>query len=195
MHITPDAPIPAWSSLEEAFEYDANAIAAFYDRDTGEVVGFMADPGMRCEGDQAMMDRIDSAPGRYLRIDPVDAREKFGWMEAFVETVGDPRLAGRLEGALGGPRPFRRFKDERYGEERERWFAFSRERVRRHVVEWVEAHELPVGAAPPWPAPAEEPELDDDELRRVAHACIDRVPSSELPRAAALLQSLVASPR
>lgn len=190
MRIDPTAPTPDWSRLEEAFEFGPE-ITSFFDLATGEIVGLMSDEDFDDPEGEATRAMIDGDPDRFMRIEPVGSREKYTWMERFVETVGDVRLAGRLEGALAGKSPFRRFKDTLHGSaELERWYAFERAMLRRWVVAWLEEHEITVGTAPPWPEPAEPPAPTDDALRRLAHECLDRVPSSHLGRVAALLRSI-----
>ena len=62
-------------------------------------------------------------------------------METVAETAPNPALAKRLERALAGRRPFRRFKDVPYDvpAERERWFAFGEQRRRRRIDDWLTA--------------------------------------------------------
>jgi len=80
-------------------------------------------------------------------------------MEEFASTLPESRLRERLLSDLGRPHPFRRFKDTLAGHpaERERWFAFHRERVCAAAREWVEGQGVeavvarpskPEGAAP-----------------------------------------------
>lgn len=78
---------------------------------------------------------------RYLRIPQADSREGYHDMEDFIGTVRNERLREKLEVAIQGQGAFRRFKDVLASapDERERWFAFKDERVRRRVLEWLEA--------------------------------------------------------
>lgn len=48
-------------------------------------------------------------------------------------------MAGRLERALGGRGPFRRFKDELYDhpEVQQQWYAFKDARLHRRAIEWL----------------------------------------------------------
>jgi hypothetical protein len=155
VQIDPAAPIPEWDYLEMAFDMSAEFLN-FYDRQTGEVVLFMPD-GYGDDEQETTWQQVEADPQRFVKIEPVPSREKFMWMEAFVATVSDPRSAGRLEGALGGPRPFRRFKDSLSAYEVQRWYAFQCERLRRHVAGWLDAQGIAVGAAPPWPELADGP--------------------------------------
>jgi hypothetical protein len=74
---------------------------------------------------QEVMDVVDFAPDMYIRIDPLDSHASYQIMEAFVETVKDERLQGRLHGALTSRKPFRQFRDavETAGVE-EAWYAY-----------------------------------------------------------------------
>ncbi len=62
-------------------------------------------------------------------------------MEAFIDTVTNPRLQEGLEHAIRGRGAFRRFKDELldHPTERERWFQFKKERVYPRITEWLES--------------------------------------------------------
>jgi hypothetical protein len=63
-------------------------------------------------------------------------------MADFAGTVTDPHLTELLDVALTGKGAFRRFKDVLYGypQERDRWFAFKDERLRKRVDDWLEAY-------------------------------------------------------
>src|SRR5438045_5311475 len=65
-------------------------------------------------------------------------------MAEFIATVSDQRLRSRLERALDGGKPFRRFKDVLAHDpgERERWFAFKDGRLSQRVRDWLEAKEI-----------------------------------------------------
>ena len=60
-------------------------------------------------------------------------------MEDFIEMVGDRRMRNRLERAIEGRRPFRRFKDTVDTNEhvRQQWFAFRDEREHGRIREWL----------------------------------------------------------
>lgn len=61
--------------------------------------------------------------------------ESFRIMEDFIETVGDENLQQKLLRVIQMRKPFAHFKEEIHhaGEERERWFAFKRERMIEYV--------------------------------------------------------------
>jgi hypothetical protein len=78
---------------------------------------------------------------RFLRIPKADSREGFQDMEEFVQTVQNTSLRTRLSQALHGKNPFRRFKDalQSFPAERERWFAFKKERNQQRIQDWLAA--------------------------------------------------------
>lgn len=147
MRITPDAPSPVWDDFEHALECADFELRSYYDTATGEVCltgPFEDDPGER--------ERIDADPARYLEIGRVDAQSEHAWMTRFTEGVEDPRLQGRLEWALGGPKPFRRFRDALHAAPavRAAWFAFRDRMLKQFIEEWFEARDLAVGTPPKW---------------------------------------------
>jgi hypothetical protein len=87
------------------------------------------------------VDRVEKTfPDACLRVPQTDSREGYRDMEAFIETVTNPRVSDSLWRAIGGQRPFRAFKDVlgAYPKERERWFAFKDDLVRERVLEWLD---------------------------------------------------------
>lgn len=56
------------------------------------------------------------------------------------------RLANRLERAISGRGAFRYFKDVLldHPRERERWFAFTDQRLRERVLEWLADEEIEI---------------------------------------------------
>lgn len=75
---------------------------------------------------------------RYLWIDPLPSHESYRIMEDFVATVSDREAADRLEHALAGRKPFRRFKDALFDFPalREAWFEFEHAEQARLAKEW-----------------------------------------------------------
>jgi hypothetical protein len=87
-------------------------------------------------------DRVEQTfPGLCLRVPAIDSRDGYSDMEAFIETVTNPRVSDSLWRAISGQRPFRAFKDVlgAYPKELERWFAFKDALVSERVLEWLEA--------------------------------------------------------
>jgi hypothetical protein len=86
-------------------------------------------------------DAIDRAlDTRYVALPEADSREGWSDMEAFVETVADPRLQSRLDRSIRGRGAFRRFRDELSDEpaEEQRWYAFKRDRLAERAREWLD---------------------------------------------------------
>jgi len=169
--------------LEDAFEAGFSETHHYLNTETGEVLMVGDDSRQELEdvmeeaGPQASLkdvlrdsglpdwqkralaeaERVEEDYGkRVVEVPEQDAREGFRDMEAFIATVSEPRLRAALERALHGRGPFRRFKDvlESDFRERERWFQFKRERLRKHMTEWLISLDIePVWEEPPPPPP------------------------------------------
>ncbi|MEM7531697.1 MAG: UPF0158 family protein [Chloroflexota bacterium] len=76
---------------------------------------------------------------RYVELPEQDSRAGYQDMEDFIEMVDDHRLRNRLERAIAGRGPFRRFKDVLMtnGYVEKQWFAFRDEREQGRVREWL----------------------------------------------------------
>jgi hypothetical protein len=86
-------------------------------------------------------DRVEAGFGsRFIAVPSESSQEGYRDMEAFIDTVRNPRLRIRLECAIGGRGAFRYFKDVLldYPIERERWFTFKQERLQQRIREWLE---------------------------------------------------------
>lgn len=148
-----------WLDFEMAFESGTHEWACYLDLRTGKVhvvstasVGTDSDvPSDEEEG--LSEEAIDAglAEGWLLPIEPVESSEEYEWMVQFAGSVDDTRLRGFLEVALDGRGAFRRFKDvlARRPKERERWFAFRDECLRKAMQEWLTVHEIEPTTAPP----------------------------------------------
>ncbi len=77
---------------------------------------------------------------RYVSILRADSSEAYGDIEDFIATVHSQRLQDRLYQAISGSHPFRRFKDvlAASSTERECWFSFQENRLRKRALEWLE---------------------------------------------------------
>jgi hypothetical protein len=131
-----------WEELGFALTWRMDEGRHFLDRETGEVIAWTADDPEQSEED------LDArlAQGRLIAIEPLPSSVTYPWMEEFVETVAAAGLRRRLEDALAGRGPFRRFKDVLGGDpaERARWFAFHDERVRGAAREWLQENGVEV---------------------------------------------------
>ena len=124
----------------------------YIDPQTGEVNLDVAldDPDVPILEDDSQYDVIASlcseADKRYLDIPSDDSDEGYRDMAHFIPTVTDRRLRQRLENAIDGGHPFRRFKDVLldYPAERQRWFAFSNDRLRQRMLDWLAAEGIEV---------------------------------------------------
>ncbi|MHB8574349.1 MAG: UPF0158 family protein [Dehalococcoidia bacterium] len=78
----------------------------------------------------------DDHDAAYIEIPQLESHEGYSDMEAFIETMPDPRLRDRLWDAIHGRGAFRRFNDVlvNFPAERERWFAFSDTRLEARVL-------------------------------------------------------------
>jgi len=124
--------------LANAFEHDDSlGLSEFwFDTVTGAILFVSTD----LEEDKELRDRIEEdGAGRFVRIDPIDSRDGFQVMEDFVRTLPATPLRERLESALAGRKPFRRFKDSLVDEEiRKQWFAFHDDALRQYGISWLE---------------------------------------------------------
>ena len=85
--------------------------------------------------------RVDEGFGtRYLAIPSVEPSDAYHDIEDCISTVGERPLQERLWRAIGGHKPFRRFKDVLAAHpcEQDRWFQFKSARLRERVLEWLE---------------------------------------------------------
>jgi len=125
-----------WDELEMALTWRTDEGGHYLDLTTGEVVVFTGLDDELAEGE------IDAglAEGRLIAIEPLPSSVEYGWMSEFAHSVADRALRRLLEVALDGSGAFRRFKDvlRDYPADRERWFAFRGERVRKAAREWLE---------------------------------------------------------
>jgi len=114
---------------------EVHQIGPLYENDYFDEIGEV-DHG---EADWADDAEPDQADDRWLRIDSLGSRPGFRDMEEFLETVSDDGLARRLDRALGGRGPFRRFKDELVDvpDELARFHRFTDDRRRGRARQWL----------------------------------------------------------
>jgi len=76
-----------------------------------------------------------------IRVPQTDSHDEYDLMVEFAASVRDRHLRELLEVALDGRGAFQRFKKvlARYPKERERWFQFRDEDLRRQIDTWLEA--------------------------------------------------------
>ena len=141
---TPKRRVPvSLFELADALTWRMEEAGHYLDLETGEVAAWSP------EWDPRPSEEIDNgvAEGRLLWIEPIESGVEFGWMEEFLATVRGGKARQRLAAALSGNRPFRRFKDAimTFSAERQRWFAFHRERALEAAKQWLEENGLEEG--------------------------------------------------
>jgi hypothetical protein len=119
---------------------------AFYDEETETVDWEAAYQAEHVpEWQRARMrdaERVEAEFGsRFIAVPSQDSHEGYRDLEAFIETIRNPRLQETLERAISGHGAFRYFKDVLldYPAERKRWFQFQQERLRQRMLDWLEA--------------------------------------------------------
>lgn len=112
----------------------------FLDRETGEVVR------LNEFDDDELREQIDAGGERYTVIPYQGSESGYRDMAEFIDSVDDNRLRALLDVATRGKGAFRRFKDvlQEHPEERERWFAFQKERANRRIRRWLESEGIEV---------------------------------------------------
>ena len=83
---------------------------------------------------------VEAIMAPMIPIPQVESHDEYNLMVEFAATVGDRHLRELLEVALDGRGAFRRFKNvlARDPKERESWFAFRDEDLRRQIDAWLE---------------------------------------------------------
>ena len=111
----------------------------FLDRETGDVVRLN-------EIDDELSEQDEEAGERYTVIPYHGSESGYRDMAEFIDSVTDNRLRALLDVATRGKGAFRRFKDvlQEHPEERERWFAFQKERANHRIRRWLESEGIEV---------------------------------------------------
>jgi hypothetical protein len=141
-----------WDDLEVALTTNPGEWSSYLDLRTGEV-HLRATYGWADDVEGLSDTEIDAGleAGQLVRVEALGSSVEYGWMVAFTETVSSRRLRERLDIALGGRGPFRRFKNV-LGDapaERERWFAFRDERLRQAARDWLAEEGIEPTTTPP----------------------------------------------
>ncbi len=143
-----------WDDLKMALTWRSDELEYFLDLRSGEVRQYRLSAFTDGAEDFELSEdeaTAGLAEGSLVRIERLEASMEYGWMTEFAASVTNTRLRDRLEIALDGRGAFRRFKDvlAEYPTERERWFRFHDERVRKAMREWLEEHDIEPTTAPP----------------------------------------------
>lgn len=110
----------------------------YLDLETGEVK-LVIDAGIVGEVDEELDDLLESEPDRFLIITPLPSSEGWQIMADFIEQLPPGKARDQLEIAVGGSRPFGRFKDKLIDhlEVREKWFRFENSAMVGVVRNWL----------------------------------------------------------
>lgn len=137
-----------WADLEIAFR-DATGAESWLDRDSGEVVTVVE--GFEDERD--VRERIKRFPGRFLRVEPLDASFTRDVLAVFIARLARGPRQALLEAAATGPGGIARAM-ALLREDKPTLAAFSRfeqsELVRR-IEAFLARHGLRSGTTPPPP--------------------------------------------
>ena len=132
---------------------DADSEHMWYlNRQTGDLA--FISPDMDFDEDQPDLENGD----HWLAVDPISSSDGYRIMLDFVFKLPQSAYRERLEHALDGPRPFRRFKDALADDPQqcEAWFAFHESRILTYGEEWLESE----GIRPRWRSGAPEGSQD-----------------------------------
>ena len=129
-----------WGDLEVALTWRDPEGGHYLDLTTGEILFWSRG------GDGPSEEEMDGgvAEGRLIAIEPLPSSLGYGWREEFTAAVRDPGLRDRLEAALAGRRPFRRFKEvlAYFPADLEAWYALEAKRLRAAAREWLDDNEI-----------------------------------------------------
>ena len=159
------------SDLTDSLDMASEEIGTWLDRETGQVITVDNDviaAVESVEGDAMpddledwQEDQVPAARGicagdkRYLALpDKFDFHE-YRYMERFVGTFTDPRIADQLWSAIKGKGAFRHFKDtaHRLGVIDD-WYRYREEAMNQFMLDWAEANGVTVDRIPRYPRPA-----------------------------------------
>jgi len=131
--------------VEAAFEDRDGEGRWFLDGETGEVLRLDE------SDDDELADQIDEDGERYIAIPYQGSQAGYRDMEEFIDSVDDNRLRALLDVAINGKGAFRRFKDvlQDHPEQRERWFAFQKQRAHHRILSWLETEDIEPVTSPP----------------------------------------------
>jgi hypothetical protein len=141
-----------WDVFDLALTWQGAERAAYLELRTGEVCDAAAS-GSQPEEWERFDDDVETgvAEGHLIRVEPLESSVEYEWMADFTAAVRDSRLRVRLDDALRGRGPFRRFKDvlSEHPAAREQWFTFHGAQVRQTMLEWLAEHGIEPQSPPP----------------------------------------------
>jgi hypothetical protein len=174
--------------LAFALEDHAPGHAWYLDLRTGEILSLFED--MDEDDLPESAEEIEESE-HFIFIDPLPSHEGWNDMADFAATVAEAGFRERLGDAIAGKGAFGRFKHVLHDRpaERERWFAFQRERLHERAREWLRQHGVDAAATsatgpramgPPAKGASDAPKGEREELIALIEPC-----GEELPRALA----------
>lgn len=118
--------------LESALDFGSDA-RNFFNPESGEIVSYGG-------GEEEDEDDEEFDIAGLLPIDSISSRERFGWMEDFIDAVYSITAQSSLRKTLREKKPFRQFKDAlmEYPAVRQQWFAFEAQKVRKTAVSFIQ---------------------------------------------------------
>ncbi|WP_163541866.1 UPF0158 family protein [Occultella kanbiaonis] len=119
------------ASLMDTSDYNAG----YFDPATGDVIPSVDGETLDANGEPA-----DPDEEGWVAIEPTGSRTGYLDMEVFTSAVADPAVLRRLELALEGRGPFRRFRDALHEAPeplRAAWFRFRDARAESRAIEWL----------------------------------------------------------
>jgi hypothetical protein len=120
----------------------------YLDIKTGEIITLTEFDDLS-EGEE-LKDIIDADQERYLYIEPLDSQKSFNVMERFLDELPVETARNKLNAALMGYKPFRRFKDTLYDypEIKEKWFLFHNQELKQIAQEWLHYNDIDAELSP-----------------------------------------------
>ena len=103
--------------------------------DSGRIVFVDSDD---VDDDDDELETLDGVEA--LSIDPVESRNRFNWMQDFVESVRSITAQNALHDALRHKKPFRNFKDSliEFPVVRAQWFQYEAQRLKQEALDFIE---------------------------------------------------------
>jgi len=133
-------------SLYIAMEDNSYENFCFLDMETGELL-FFSDY-LDDDENGISKDEVEENEERYEPVPKIDSDEAWEYMEDFIDTLTDDRLARLLARSIRGRGAFRQFKNILldYPEEEARWYKFKDDKIKEQAREWLkEIGVTPIG--------------------------------------------------
>jgi hypothetical protein len=87
---------------------------------------------------------IETNPGRFLFIDPINSSESFKIMDDFSSTILNDLIKNTLRSALTRRKPFRNFKEElnHLHEIQKEWYNYHEKEMEKTANEWLDDNDI-----------------------------------------------------